>query len=186
MKKLFVLALAIISFSANANEGHDTAIITTEAFKGDNLARVHKNYHHEKSGEFFNVVYLIHPDSTAEQPIMDIIITTKNGQLAINQNSSTLIGDFDFSGIKAKSLTSALKEELFFSDPLFDGFIKLNKQLGYVLNNYTAGECNDLSNAIDAALAYYMYLRRVSDDESAINSFRGLLMGMIMEYHSNC
>ncbi len=132
------------------------------------------------------MVYLIHPDSTAEQPIIDIIITTKNGQLVINQNSSTLIGDFDFSGIKAKSLTSALKEELFFSDPLFDGFIKLNKQLGYVLNNYTAGECNDLSNAIDAALAYFMYLRRVSDDESAINSFRGLLMGMIMEYHSNC
>ncbi len=191
MKKIIIVAFALISFSVFAENTNNFESITTQNYSDKSTGRVHQNYQNKDTGDFFNVVYLINynTDSKAE-PKIDIVITTKSGQLVIGNESSELIGDFDFAGIEAKSLNSSMKEMLFFSDPVFDHFLNSHltslDQVNVLNKNYSSNECNDLASAINQVMAEYMHLRRTSNDDDAINYARGVVMGMVMEYNGNC
>ncbi len=180
-----------MTFAANANKIDKESSSSLNNFKGKSTSRIHHNYHNDQTGDFFNVVYLIkHTTGDKQQPSIEIIVTTKNGQLILNGGENVLIGEYELSGIDSKSLDSGLKEELFFSDPVFDQFINDHvttfNQLSFLNKNYSESECNSLESAIDQVFAMYMHLRRTSNDDNAIASAQGVLMGLIGEFNSNC
>ncbi len=134
--------------------------------------RYHKFFKSEKSGDFISFVSVVTKNIKGNESKVELVITTKSGQIIINESNSTIIGDNRYEQFNMKEFGSVTNRQVFFSDLIFQEYSdlqfpngidtqeKIFEKFNTIINSLKENskdldDCSNLESALDQAFAIY-------------------------------
>jgi hypothetical protein len=117
MNKIIYLTL-IVAFNVCASDNikNNTNVEEVQnnsiSLNTDLQIRHHQFFKSKKSNDFFSIIYVFNKNNMTNESKVELIVTTKSGQLIIGEDKDTLIGDSRYDDYNLKDFGSVTKSQV--------------------------------------------------------------------------